>query len=248
MENTDQGAINFVLQVESLYWELMERARAEGSHSEPNLGGTLLYVGEFDEPGRALVIAANVAGAATMVATADLQAQRQAIREGVVDFLVTSLDEALRILKNEIRKRDRVAVCVALAPEAIEREMRERGVRPDLLGAELLGSDDHPGFPPTAAVWSVEAAPAHWLPKLDALALECLDASQAAERRWLRNAPRHFGRMAFRLRALSGGSAFASSFIERVRAAVGSGEVNTAVDLQQRQGCLVEELRFTPLH
>ncbi len=225
----------------------MGRARAGGSHSEPSLGGTLLYVGEFDEPSRALVIAANVAGAATLVATADLQAQKQAIREGVVDFLVTSLDEALRILKNEIRKRDRVAVCVALAPAAIEGEMRERGVRPDLLGAELLGPDDLPGLSPTALVWSVEAAPAHWLPKLDTLAIECLDASQAAERRWLRNAPRHLGRMAFRLRALSGGAAFASCFIERVRAAVESGEVNTAVELQQRDGCHVEELRFTPL-
>lgn len=248
MEKTDQRAINFVLQVESFYRELMKRARGDGSHSEPNLGGTLLYAGELDEPSRALVIAANIAGAATLVATADPQAQKQAIREGVVDFLVTSLDEALRILKNEIRKRDRVAVCVALVPAAIESEMGERGVQPDLVGTELLGSDDLAASGPTAAVWSVEGAPTQWLPKLDGLALECLDASQAAERRWLRNAPRHFGRLAFRLRALSGGAAFASSFIERVRAAVENGEVNTAVDLQQRDGCLVEELRFMPLH
>ncbi len=50
---------------------------------------------------------------------------------------MTSLDEALRILKNEIRKRETVAVCVAAAPETVEREMLERGVLPDLLPPAL---------------------------------------------------------------------------------------------------------------
>ena len=66
--------------------------------------------------GRALVVAANIAGAATLAATADRAAQKQALRDGVADFLVTSLDEALRILKNQLRKRETVAVCVALRP------------------------------------------------------------------------------------------------------------------------------------
>ena len=83
-----------------------------------------------------MVVAANIAGAATLVATADRAAQRQAIRDGVADFLVNSLDEALRILKNQLRKRETVAVCVGLAPEAVEREMKERGVAPDLLRAD----------------------------------------------------------------------------------------------------------------
>ena len=40
------------------------------------------------------------------------------MRDGVIDFLVTSLDEALRILKNEMRKRTAVAVCVVQDSEA----------------------------------------------------------------------------------------------------------------------------------
>ena len=80
------------------------------------------------------MIAGNVAGCATLAATAEPAAQKQAIRDGVVDFLVTSLDEALRILKNEIRKRATVAVCVG-APSTVEREMIERGVLPDLVFA-----------------------------------------------------------------------------------------------------------------
>ncbi len=82
-------------------------------------------------------MAANIAGAASLVATADRAAQKQAIRDGVADFLVNSLDEALRILKNQLRKRETVAVCVGLAPEAVEREMQERGVLPDLLRRDV---------------------------------------------------------------------------------------------------------------
>ena len=51
--------------------------------------------------------------------------------------MVTSLDEGLRILKNEIRKRETVAVCVALSPDTLQREMQERGVLPDLLRTDL---------------------------------------------------------------------------------------------------------------
>ena len=101
----------------------------------PSLGGKLLYAGELDGSGRVLVVAGNVAGAASLAATAIQRAQKQAIRDGVVDFLVNSLDEALRILKNEIRKRETVAVCMGAAPEAVEREMPERGVLPRSVAA-----------------------------------------------------------------------------------------------------------------
>ncbi len=99
---------------------------------EPSLGGRLLYAGELDDEGRVVVLAGNIAGCATLAATADIAAQKQAIRDGVVDFLVTSLDESLRILKNEVRKKGTVAVCVAASPEEIEQQMLERGVEPDL--------------------------------------------------------------------------------------------------------------------
>ena len=83
--------------------------------------------------GRAMVIAGNVSGCAILAATADLAVQKLVIRDGVVDFVITSLDEALRILKNEVRKCATVAVCVAAAPSVVEREMDERGVVPDLV-------------------------------------------------------------------------------------------------------------------
>ncbi len=159
----------------------------------PTLGGQLLYAGELDAQARALVVAANIAGAATLAVSADAGAQRQAIRDGVVDFVVNSLDEALRILKNEIRKRETVAVCVAVATEGCESdfalEMLERGVRPDLLGpggiaAGKLAALIPPGLariePVEASAdqvfvaWSVARAPAVWLPALDKIAAGCL--------------------------------------------------------------------------
>jgi hypothetical protein len=65
--------------------------------------------------------------------TADLGRTEAGRPRWRADFLVTSLDEALRILKNEIRKREAVAVCVAAAPRPWRCEMLERGVLPDLL-------------------------------------------------------------------------------------------------------------------
>ncbi len=249
MQNVPNDLIEFVLQVKHFYTALARNCSSSNSPNNegPHLGGNLLYIGEYDRQSRAMVIAGNIAGTATLAATADVQAQKQAIREGVVDFLVTSLDEALRILKNEIRKRQRVAVCVSVAPAAIEAEMRERGVQPDLLRAELEQSAAAATKPLTTTLaWRVDTAPAHWLPLLDQLAISCLHESQAAERRWLRNAPRHLGRTAFALRLLTADEAFADRFAQRVQAAVESSEIATAVTLLRKTGGYIEEQRFTP--
>src|SRR5580692_3986364 len=80
------------------------------------LGGKLVWTAGLDERGCALMRAANIAGAASLGCTADPAALRHANREGVADFLVTSLDEALRILKNEIRKQQTVSVGISAAP------------------------------------------------------------------------------------------------------------------------------------
>ena len=126
-----------VLRAYSCYRSLIESA---GAALIPDLafGGKLLYLGELDDEGRAITIAANVVGCATLAATADPADQKRAVREGIADFFVKSLDEALRILKNEIRKHATVAVCVDLSTDEMEREMRERGVRPDLTRADAL--------------------------------------------------------------------------------------------------------------
>ena len=210
---------------------------------EPALGGKLLYAGELDSHGRAMVIAGNVSGCATLATTAEPTVQKLVIRDGVVDFVVTSLDEALRVLKNEVRKRATVAVCVSEAPSIVEREMIERGVLPDLVFAGVPGEERRmPHFgvrsreirgaeresSQAVITWQVAQAPARWMAKLDETALGCL-ASDWRAQRWIRLSPRYCGRMAQAQRALYCDPESAEKIIAGFMARVRAGEIETEV-------------------
>jgi hypothetical protein len=188
--------------------------------SESGLGGKLLYAGEIGGEGRQLLFAANIAGAASLAASADVTIQRQALRDGVIDFLVTSLEEALRILKNEIRKRQTVSVGVANAPHLLVEQMLDRGVLPDLLtpvswddrgmAAEqmelfigqgalpILATEDRKTGDGSYIRWSVNHDFTRWLPRLDSVVEESLPSDDWVRQRWLRLAPRYLGRVAQR--------------------------------------------------
>jgi hypothetical protein len=231
------AAFEFILQVERFYAGLMRHAPAGHDFGESNLGGRLVYVGDLGgvgEPtgaGRSLMVASNLAGAASLAATADAEAQRQSIRDGVADFVVTNLDEALRILKNEVRKHEAVAVCVAADAAAIEQEMLERGVVPDLRRSDMAGAEPAPAV----LTWRVGPTPAQWLPKLDAIALECLgerlDPAAHAARRWLRLAPRYLGRQSHGVRLVRCRQDFYDCFSAKVRAGVDEGKIPLEVEV-----------------
>ncbi len=224
------------------------------THPETGLGGKLFYTGELDEECRALLVAANIAGAATLAVTADSIAQKQALRDGVADFVVNNLDEALRILKNQLRKHETVAICVALPPSEVESEMNERGVLPDLLRGDVpetpfraalmfqvnasaaiapdgAPSESDPGNTPAIATWRVDSALPKDLAKLDEIALVCLAPEDWKSRRWLRLAPRYLGRMAHGLRLLDSDREFAARFIDHIRQSANSGEITSAVEI-----------------
>lgn len=182
------------------------------------LGGKLLYAGDADTVGRRLARAANIAGAATLVASADAALLRRAMREGAVDFVVNALDEGLRILKNEIRKQQPVAVGVSVAPEILLREMAERGVQPDLIRAGLDDSTEiqelvergalrvDPHSLPGGSELNVLPIPDDWKQStaaFDALLLECVLPEDAVSRRWVRLAPRYLPSEVRRLRSVA---------------------------------------------
>ena len=243
---------SFAATVDWLHAGLIRTVESDsGPDRERGLGGKFFYAGELDGVGSALVVAANIAGAATLTASADIATQKQAIRDGVIDFLVTSLDEALRILKNEIRKGETVAVCVSRSPEEIECEMIERGVLPDLLPPGTLDADRFEPFigegarqidpavakqDETVLIWSVADAPARWLPRLDALASECLGCSKGpeawSEQRWLRLSPRYLGRLAQGVRLLRCQTNTALCFVERVRQQMENCEIVVPVEIR----------------
>jgi urocanate hydratase len=199
------------LQLESVY--RLYAALARGMDPDTGLGGKLLYAGELHQDGCRLVRAANIAGAASLAASADPDALRRANREGVADFLVTSLDEAMRILKNEVRKRQAVSVAVSVAPSVVVAEMLERGVLPDLLrpvewnagGADLevfLAQGARPvaiGPLPDGQAFRVWAEVSR---DFDTAALAVIPESDHLNRRWLRLSPRYLGPDARRARSL----------------------------------------------
>lgn len=187
------------------------------------LGGKLLYAGELDEQGARLVRAANIAGAASLSATGDAAAQRRGVREGIVDFLVNSLDEALRILKNEVRKKQAVSVCAGLPPEQVLAEMSERGVLPDLLSPRATGASidlflaegaRRVELQPLAAELAFVVCGERGA-EFEAAALEMIPASEEAARRWLRLSPRYLGPQARRYRSLACDRSVAAQLRER---------------------------------
>ena len=261
LDPIEPAALDFILQVERQYASLITAGRTESTaNTEPGLGGNLLYAGALDAAGRALLVASNIAGAASLAATADQAAQKQAIRDGVADFLVTSLSEALRILKNQIRKRETVAVCIASAPETVEQEMLERGVLPDLLRPGYESSRHSPfvnqgarripaptmGKNSILLTWRVASAPALWLPKLDTIALDCLQEEDWSARRWLLLAPRYLGRMAQGVRVICCDQGFKASFIGKARAQVECGEIAVQVEIQVSGDGISEKHRLSP--
>jgi hypothetical protein len=185
-------------------------ALARDLDPERGLGGKLLFAGLLDAEGCRLVRAANIAGAASLSAAADAVSQKLAVREGVIDFLVTSLDEALRILKNEIRRRNPVAVGVSASPAQVVAEMIERGVLPDLLRRESAGEcavflaqgaqivEPSP-LPPGRVFVAIENPPADF----ESRALAGLEETDYAARRWLRLSPRYLGPHSRRIRSLA---------------------------------------------
>jgi urocanate hydratase len=255
LQSPSPSAFEFAAQVVQAYSALIESADREAG-----LGGRLLYAGELDDMGRACVVAANIAGAATLAATADRAAQKQAIRDGVTDFLVNSLDEALRILKNQLRKRETASVCVALSPTAVEGEMKDRGIEPDLLRREVRFTPCHEALMlqeepqeegdlkkiPALVTWRVDSELPRDLSRLDEIAVNCLGADEWQARRWMRLAPRYFGRLAQGQRLIASHREFAARFAEQVKSRVENGEIAVAVGIESYFRGLRDEFRFEP--
>ena len=201
------------------------------TNAASGLGGSLLYTGEPSDSSIQLLRAANIAGAASLAASADARLLRQTMRDGAIDFVVTSLDEALRILKNEIRKREPVAVGVSISPVLLQQEMIERGVLPNLLapqppsalplkafsarGAKTI----HPNALPTGIRFLTVQIPAAWAERtaaFDAMLLDCLSGTDQLNRRWLHLSPRYLGAAARRFRLLACDTQTAASLMQKL--------------------------------
>ncbi len=227
-----------VARVRAHYAALCQAAIAQ--FGVASLAGRLLLMEGLADGGDALLIAASIAGAASLVLETRVEMVRHCVRNGIADFAVKTLDEALRILKNEIRKRQPIAVLLEQQPAEVLAEMVERGAQPDLLrwtssGPDLKqnietlqerGARPLPGpleadpDPAREVCWRAERSSAA-LRQLDLLVGQILPQPDLERQNWIARAPRYLPR-ALRLErrvqmTTEESAAFLAAIDERVR-------------------------------
>ncbi|HVS73786.1 MAG TPA: urocanate hydratase [Candidatus Acidoferrales bacterium] len=131
-------------------------AAAAQKHFGGSLAGKLVVSGGMGGMGGAQPLAATMNGAAFLGIDADPERIKRRVKAGYCDMMVTSLDEALRILKNAVRKGEAASVglvgnCADLIPE-----LARRGVVPDLLTDQTSAHDPIEGYVPNGM--TLEAA------------------------------------------------------------------------------------------
>lgn len=100
-------------------------------------GGQLILSLGLSPEGAALSIAANIAGAVSLAIDHDPTHLREVVRTGAVDFVVNTLDEAIRAMKNEIRKDAPLSVALNADPIPTLNEILDRGLSPQLFSTFL---------------------------------------------------------------------------------------------------------------
>jgi urocanate hydratase len=117
-------------------------------HFDGDLAGKLIVSGGMGGMGGAQPLAGTMTGACFLGIDVDPERIKKRLKTGYCDFMVNSLDEALRILKNAVRKKEAVSVglignCADVIPE-----LAERGVLPDILTDQTSAHDPLNGYVP----------------------------------------------------------------------------------------------------
>ncbi len=103
----------------------------------PDWGGSFVLSLGLDTQGAALSVAANIAGAVSLAIDPDPTHLRDVVRTGAADFVVNTLDEAIRTMKNEIRKRTPLSIALNADPTLTFNEILDRGLAPQLFATFL---------------------------------------------------------------------------------------------------------------
>jgi urocanate hydratase len=117
-------------------------------HFGGDLSGKLIVSGGMGGMGGAQPLAATMTSAAFLGIDVDPERIKKRLKTGYCDFLVTTLDEALRILKNAVRKKENVSVGLVGNCADVIPELAERGVVPDILTDQTSAHDPLNGYVP----------------------------------------------------------------------------------------------------
>jgi urocanate hydratase len=123
-------------------------AAAGEKHFGGDLAGKLIVSGGMGGMGGAQPLAATMTGAAYLGIDVDPERIKKRLKTGYCDFMVNTLDEALRILKNAVRKKENVSVGLVGNCADIIPELAERGVVPDILTDQTSAHDPLNGYVP----------------------------------------------------------------------------------------------------
>ncbi|HOL71447.1 MAG TPA: urocanate hydratase [Bryobacteraceae bacterium] len=123
-------------------------AAAARKHFGGTLAGKLVVTGGMGGMGGAQPLAATMNGAALLCIEVDPERIKRRLKTGYCDIMVSSLDEALRILRNAVHEKTAVSVglvgnCAEVLPELVR-----RGVVPDLLTDQTSAHDPLNGYIP----------------------------------------------------------------------------------------------------
>jgi len=121
-----------------------------------DLSGKLIVSGGMGGMSGAQPLAATMTGAAFLGIEVDPERIKRRLKSGYCDFMVNSLDEALRILKNAVRKKENISVGLVGNCADVIPELAERGVVPDILTDQTSAHDPLNGYVPNGM--TLEAA------------------------------------------------------------------------------------------
>ncbi len=123
-------------------------AAAGRKHFRGDLAGKLIASGGMGGMGGAQPLAATLNGAAFLGIDVDPERIKRRVKTGYCDVMVNDLDEALRILKNAVRKREATSVGLVGNCADVVPELARRGVVPDLLTDQTSAHDPVGGYIP----------------------------------------------------------------------------------------------------
>jgi urocanate hydratase len=123
-------------------------AAAGRQHFGGDLSGKLIVSGGMGGMGGAQPLAATLNGAAFLGIDVDPERIKRRVKTGYCDVMVNDLDEALRILKNAVRKREATSVGLVANCADVIPTLARRGVVPDLLTDQTSAHDPVGGYIP----------------------------------------------------------------------------------------------------
>jgi urocanate hydratase len=123
-------------------------AAAAQQHFGGTLAGKLVVTGGVGGMGGAQPLAATMNGAAFLGIDVDAERIKRRVKTGYCDVMVSSLDEALRILKNAVRKGEATSVGLVGNCADVIPELAKRGVVPDILTDQTSAHDPIGGYVP----------------------------------------------------------------------------------------------------